>query len=87
KEASCDGEAMVKAAAEAGYTLTIPEAERFMAEYQTLDDEALQMVVGGDCPWCGVGCFLTSSPNDRSAGGSCWTDYNCLILFLESAID
>ncbi|MEE1200764.1 MAG: hypothetical protein U0L09_08935, partial [Christensenellales bacterium] len=39
KEASCDGEAMVKAAAEAGYTLTIPEAERFMAEYQTLDDE------------------------------------------------
>ena len=47
KEAESDGEVLVKAAAEVGFTLTLEELERAMAQYQELNDEELEDVAGG----------------------------------------
>lgn len=46
KEAANDGEALVKAAAEVGFTLTMAELERSMAQNQALSDEDLSQVAG-----------------------------------------
>ena len=61
KEADSDSEMMVKAAAEIGFTLTVAEVERVIAETQELSDEDLAKVAGGEFHlenWC-------------------WLDYNC----------
>ncbi|MEE1200762.1 MAG: Nif11-like leader peptide family natural product precursor [Christensenellales bacterium] len=74
KEATCDGEAYAKAAAEVGFILTTAEMERFMAGNQTLDDDSLRMVVGG---WCAF-----SSSNGMAEGDEhCAVDYHCLLIF------
>ena len=46
KEAKCDGEAMVKAAAALGYTLTLGELERSAADLEKLDDDELDAAGG-----------------------------------------
>ena len=48
KEVASDGEALVKAAAEVGFTLTMAELERSMAQNQELSDDDLEMVAGSD---------------------------------------
>ena len=45
--ANSDGEAMVKAAAELGFKISIEEMERLFAAMQELDDEELDEVSGG----------------------------------------
>ena len=53
-EAECDGEAMVKAAAALGYTITLEELERAAVDLEKLDDDELDAAGGGDsggCDW------------------------------------
>jgi predicted ribosomally synthesized peptide with nif11-like leader len=67
KEAANDGEALVKAAAEVGFTVTMAELERSVAQNQELSDDDLEMVSGGcDC-------------NDHR--GECFYDYSCTLAF------
>ena len=46
KEAESDGEAMVKAAAALGYTITLEELERATADLEKLDDDELDAAGG-----------------------------------------
>jgi predicted ribosomally synthesized peptide with nif11-like leader len=48
KEASNDVELLVKAAAAVGYTLTVAEIERAIAQAQEINDEDLAKVAGGN---------------------------------------
>ena len=67
REAANDGEALVKAAAEVGFTVTMAELERSVAQNQELSDDDLEMVSGGcDC-------------NDHR--GECFFDYSCTLTF------
>lgn len=77
KEATCDGEAYAKAAAEVGFILTTAEMERFMAGNQTLDDDSLRMVVGGSC-------WLSSSNGMAEGDDWCAVDYHCLYIFFHT---
>ena len=55
KEVASDSEMLVKAAAEIGFTLTVAEVERVIAEKQELSDEDLAKVSGGEFHlenWC-----------------------------------
>ena len=65
KEASSDGEALVKAAAEVGFPLTMDALERKQAENEELSDHDLEMVSGG----------TTSSDT------FCWVDYSCDYIY------
>ena len=59
KEASCDGEMLVKAAAEVGFTLTVAEIERSFAQNQELSDDELASVAGGfDWCWSDYDCVM-----------------------------
>ena len=51
-EAECDGEAMVKAAAALGYTITLEELERAAADLEKLDDDELDATGGGIFDGC-----------------------------------
>ena len=54
KEAESDGEAMVKAAAALGYTITPEELDRSAVDLEKLDDDELDAAGGGDsggCDW------------------------------------
>ena len=79
--ASSDGELLVKAAAEVGYTLTMAELERVMAQSQELSDEELNRVVGGadkNDDWCLFNhhCFATlRHTDDGSTTATCWKNY------------
>lgn len=46
-EAASDAELLVKAAAEVGYTLTVEELERAIAQAQEVNEEELAKVAGG----------------------------------------
>ena len=53
-EAQSDGEAMVKAAAALGYTITPEELDRSAVDLEKLDDDELDAAGGGDsggCDW------------------------------------
>lgn len=65
KEAASDGELLVKAAAEVGFTLTLEEIERSFAQSQEIDDEELDNVAGGA----------------KKKASSCWVDYYCHYAF------
>ena len=84
KEASSDGEVMVKAAAEVGFTLTEAELERAMAQAQELSDEDLEQVSGGskegEWVWCLdiFYCFAVAVPGDGDPGAACWSNYHCI---------
>jgi predicted ribosomally synthesized peptide with nif11-like leader len=83
KEASSDGEVLVKAAAEVGFTLTMEELERFFAQSQELCDEDLDKVAGGaaakndDGCWFDHHCYIIIKHTyDGSTTAHCWSDYN-----------
>ena len=84
KEASSDGEVMVKAAAEVGFTLTEAELERAMAQAQELSDEDLEQVSGGiqegEWVWCLdiFYCFAAVVHGDGDPGAACWSNYHCI---------
>ncbi|MEE1201052.1 MAG: hypothetical protein U0L09_10405 [Christensenellales bacterium] len=81
KEASCDGEAMVKAAAEVGFTLSMPEAERLVAQNQAIDLEDLEMLAGGESEWCFANEFCHAAfchdDDADTSGKPCWSNYLC----------
>jgi predicted ribosomally synthesized peptide with nif11-like leader len=83
KEASSDGEVLVKAAAEVGFTLTMEELERFFAQSQELCDEDLDKVAGGaaakndDWCWFDHHCYIAFlHTDDGSTTANCWDNYN-----------
>ena len=71
-EAENDGEAMVKAAAALGYTITLEEMKRFTADLEQLDINELDAVSGGfftDCTSvfvCDEGYFFDGKPPERT---------------------
>ena len=86
KEATSDGEALVKAAAEVGFTLTMAELERAMAQIQKLDDEDLAQVSGGtdeeSWSWCLDiwYCFLVLVHGDGDTSAACYSNYHCMFF-------
>ena len=71
-EAESDGEAMVKAAAALGYTITPGELERAAADLEKLDDDELDAAGGGifdgcDSVFvCDEGYFFDGKPPERT---------------------
>ena len=71
-EAENDGEAMVKAAAALGYTITLEEMERSAADLEQLDADELDAVTGGfftDCTSffvCDESYFFDGKPPERT---------------------
>ena len=89
KEASCDGELMVKAAAEVGYTLSMAELERAFAQSQELSDEDLDKVAGGGIfadpdAWCmkDYACIVAFKHDSDNKQHICFADYNCFQFFM-----
>lgn len=83
KEATSDGEMLVKAAAEVGFTLTMEELERSFARSQELCDEELDKVAGGtgekNDDWCFYDhhCYIAfKHTDDGSTTANCWDNYN-----------
>ena len=96
-EAECDGEALLKAAAALGYTITLDEQDRAAAELEAVDDEELSKVAGGmhptiDVPideWCmsDYDCFSSWHTNREDEEGHnewCLTGWHCTVATLHS---
>ena len=82
KEAGSDGEAMVKAAAELGYTISIADLERATAENELLDLDALTQVSGGDkSEYCTIkySCYAAFLHPDGE-NEACFNNYYCGLL-------
>lgn len=87
KEAKSDGEILVKAAAEVGFTLTVEDFERALAGSQEVSDEELDMVSGGAASssdyWCWVDyyCYwVLMHDEDGNKDRACFDDYCCIEL-------
>ena len=81
KAASSDGEVLVKAAAEVGYTISVAEVERAFAQNQELSDEELGQVAGGlDYSCLGVYCCFVVLVHENSGidGYACYSNYGCI---------
>lgn len=89
-EAANDGEAMVKAAAQLGYEISLEELERAWADAQELDSAELEAVAGGGINtgedeyghdwWCFTAwhCYTaTLHTKTNSMMVNCWSDYLC----------
>ena len=93
-EAECDGEAMVKAAAALGYTITLEELERAAADLEKLDDDELE-IAGGESYKSfndSKGCSKTqnsfnrakNSKDEKGRDGYCAYDWHCGMAFKHS---
>ena len=93
-EAECDGEAMVKAAAALGYTITLEELERAAADLEKLDDDELE-AAGGESYKSfndSKGCSKTqksynrakNSKDEKGREGYCTYDWHCGMAFKHS---
>ena len=86
KEAASDGEVIVKAAAEIGFTLTIEELERALAQAEELNEEELGNVSGGAataealCLYDYYCYTAYNHDNDGKKDRPCWSDYYCVII-------
>ena len=93
-EAQNDGEIMVKAAAALGYTVTLEELERSLAEAEKLDDDELDDVAGGGTigqedekghdAWCMTAwhCFAATLHTEaKTKYIACLKDYNCHLAY------
>jgi hypothetical protein len=97
-EAACDGEAMVKAAAALGYTITLEELERAAADLEPLDDEELEAAGGSvwnddrltvkDRESCGKARkshnIAIKSKDEKGREGYCTYDWHCSMAFKHS---
>ena len=94
-EASCDGEAMVKAAAALGYPITLEELERTTADLEKLDDDELEASGGnaftrkkkedeyGHTEGCVVTwhCYAAFLHTEtKSTDVACWKDHRCVVV-------
>ena len=93
KEAANDGEALVKAAAEVGFTVTMAELERSVAQNQELSDDDLEMVIGGcDCNdhrgecFFDYSCTLTFKHGSTCKTDECFYDYRCNEIYKDSML-
>ncbi|MBR3019074.1 MAG: hypothetical protein IKH57_18685 [Clostridia bacterium] len=100
KEAECDGEAMVKAAAALGYTITLEELERAAADLEKLDDDELETAGGVSYETVddrksvnySKGCnkaqktFIRAknSKDEKGRDGCCTYDWHCGMAFKHS---
>ena len=87
KEAESDGELLVKAAAEVGFTLTMEELERAMAQKQELNDEELDNVAGGasntqNLCWKDYSCSFVYHHDSTDKDDFCALNYFCIITFM-----
>ena len=92
KEASSDGEVLVKAAAEIGFTLSMAELERATAQMQEINDEELKQVSGGfsggdyapdnyaTCLGAYYCHYVWAHDEDGFKNRACWNDYICNII-------
>lgn len=66
-----------------GFTLTMAEAERLMAQNHSLDLEDLEMLASGKSEWCWVNefCYATLCHDDNAdtSGKPCWSNYLCMM--------
>ena len=94
-EAECDGEALLKAAAELGYTITLDEQDRAAAELEAVDDEELEKVAGGieendkTQEWCAydykcVAAWNSSHQDEKGHDNWCVTGWHCYVATLHS---
>ena len=89
KEASSDGEVLVKAAAEIGFTLSMAELERCFAQSEELSDEDLDKVAGGvdngsaNDTWCvkDYACYFVYKHDSTNKLAACFSDYNCFQFY------
>ena len=94
-EAQSDGEAMAKAAAALGYSITPEELERTTADLEKLDDDELEASGGNaftrekktDEYGHDEGCVLTwhcfaafLHTEAESKDVSCWKDHKCVVV-------
>ena len=90
-EAKNDGEIMVKAAAELGFSITMEDLERAKATSEELSDDELDNVAGGhytDDEYGNSGaCFanyhchgITRHTDSSSEHTACWSSYLCLTI-------
>ena len=79
-EAKNDGEVMVKAAAELGFSITIEDLERAKAAAEELCDDELNNVAGG------VETFLGNnvSVDDKGHDNWCFTAWHCFATTLQT---
>ena len=102
KEAESDGEAMAKAAAALGYTVTPEELERSAAELEAVDDNDLDTVAGGLALdeadedenghdlWCVTAwhCYtVTIHSMTEDRNAACFRDYMCRVLYHHTTKD
>ncbi len=99
KLAESDGEAMVKAAKELGYEISIDEMERSFAAIQELDDEELSDAAGGEVSKisktkskskkpCGTAIMKAQKAEDENGhGGFCLGVWHCFTAFLHTDSD
>ena len=97
-EASCDGEAMVKAAAALGYTVTPEELERAAADLEKLDDDELDAAGGKNerdvfqvekdekhaRENCGHYYRADFSKDEHGRDGNCYVSWHCLVTMLHT---
>ncbi|MGN0693044.1 MAG: hypothetical protein ACI4K7_11900 [Oscillospiraceae bacterium] len=78
-EAKSDGEVMVKAAAELGFSITIEALERAKAAAEELNEDALDMVAGG-------GYVRSDKLGEDNRGHSNWclTLWHCDVITLHT---
>ena len=89
KEASSDGEVLVKAAAAIGFTLSMAELERCFAQSEELSDEDLDKVAGGGITtdpdaWCmkDYACIVVFKHDSESEQHLCFADYSCFQILM-----
>ena len=88
-EAECDGEAMVKAAAALGYTITMEELERSAADLEMLEDDELEAAGGAGIrrpPQRQPNQSSTMKPaeDDKGHDSLCYRTWHCFINFLHT---
>ena len=97
-EAASDGEALVKAAAALGYTVTVEELERTAADLEKLDDNELDAAAGGkDLNYndvekdekyaretCGHYYRADRSKDEHGRDGNCLLSWHCLVTVLHT---
>ena len=94
KLAESDGEAMVKAAKELGFEISIDEMERYFASIQELDDEELENAAGGadghDAPEGRSKCdddaiaIAMKVRDEHGHDGACLATWHCATAFLHT---
>ena len=82
-EAQSDGEIVVKAAAELGYTFTVGDLERAKAGDEKMDADELEQLSGGSnlCVFDETCYTAFLHPSEQDKNNACWSDYKCVFVY------